>query len=375
MSTPATLRYAQGVILIVALMLGLVAAPLIASSEAFTRQSTAEKAYADLSTIQTQVARANEIAFTSMFATSPTTTQFQKQMATVAQAVADAGRSGVADTKLLGAVNAGLIQYTAKVNSALTAEAVEQGSGAEDMRSAQQTLKDTVWTNLTDMMNDAASDDPSATLALGLAWAAIIVAALAVVWMSIIVARRSRRVLNVGLGAAVLVLVAAGIALGTLGPATDGPTQATTAHALTAVEGQLAQARGGELTYIIAPTEATKAAVDSHLQEARQQLSSEARGGEIIADYSKDWKTVQTQVASKQHAAAVKTATTESGPALAQAQSQISGLIKTDQEDVEVTLSSGASALRWLGIGMLIAALGYLVFGVVGLQTRIREYR
>lgn len=374
-STPATLRYAQISIAVAGLLIGLLSIPLMMASQQYARQSTSEQANADLSAIQSEVAQANEIALRSMITGSPDAPGFQAQMGTVAHNVASAGRSGVTDSSLLGAVNAGLIQYTAEVNTALAAEAVAPGTGVADMRAAQTTLNDDVWTNLNTLLSSSADTNASATWPMGLAWAALFLGGAVVVWWLIVVARRSRRVVNLGLLGALVVLVLGGTAIAMMTSAVQGPTQATTAHTLTAAEGQLAQARASELSYILDPSSEAKTKVDTHLQQARQLLAEGAPRSAFLSDYESAWKDVEKAVSDSDRAAAVDVATTRSGPAVDRAMRSMTSLIDTNRTDVDSTLSSGTPALLWMGISMIVAGLGCLICGITGVHARMREYR
>ncbi|WP_028708662.1 hypothetical protein [Propionicicella superfundia] len=375
-STPALLRYGQVALLIVGLLLGLVSVPLFITGDRFALQQTAEQEHADLSSIQTEAAKANELALTSLLNGKPDRDGFGTQMGVVAEKVAAAGRSGSVDTGLLGKVNSGLIQYTAQMNAALTADEATAGSGTSEAVAAQQTLEDDVLTNLDALLGDAAAGETSPLWTLVATWVAIGIGAVCALWLMVLVARRSRRVLNLGLIGALTVLAAGGVTIGLLSGAVSGPTQATTAHTLTAAQGQLTRVRAAELTYILAPSVERRSSVTAHLEQARALLASGADdGAAMLTPYEKGWQTVSAEVTGKDTAGAAEAATGTTGPALVTLTEKTSALVSTDRSAVVATLSAGAPVLTWMGVTMIAVGLGYLILGLIGLHARIREYR
>jgi hypothetical protein len=377
-STPALLRYTQVALLVVGLLLGLSSIPLILAGNHFSQQRTVEQEHANLSAIQSEVARANEIALTSLLQGKPDRPGFQQQMGTVAEKVAAAGTSGSVDTSLLGAVNAGLVQYTAEVNAALTAEEAKAGSGRAEITAAQTTLGTDVLTNLDTLLANASAADVSPVWAIALAWTAIAVGAVCAVWIMVLVARRSRRVLNLGLLGSLAVLAVAGVAVGMLGGLVTGQTNARIAHNLTTAQGDLARARSAELTYILVPSDQGKAQVDTYIERAETlagETLSDASPEGIASSYRSSWDSIAAYVSAGKNETAVNAAMKVSGPALDAANRTLGTHVTDDRQSVLATLTDGAPVLNGLGIGMMGIGLGYIILGFTGVHARLREYR
>lgn len=374
-STPMLLRYAQVALLVVGLVLGLSSIPLMLAGNRFSQQKTVEQEHMNLSAIQSEVAKANEIALTSLLRGKPDRAGFQTQMGTVAEKVAAAGTSGSVDTSLLGAVNSGLVQYTAAMNAALTAEETKQGSGRTEIAAAQTALDTDVLTNLDTLVATAAPADVSPVWALALTWTAIAVGAVCALWTMVLVARRSRRVLSLGLLGSLAVLAVAGVAVGMLTGLVTGQTSANTAHSLTTARGDLARARSAELTYILVPSGTTKSQADTYLTQADSLLETATGNASVLSSYRSAWNSVAASVAAGKTDSAVKAATTVSGPALAKADQTLAATIAEDRGRVIATLTEGSPVLNGLGIGMMGVGLGYIILGFTGVHARIREYR
>lgn len=374
--TPALLRYLQLAMLTVGLVVGCMAIPLMAAGQEFASEAQTEVQHAGLSAIQTEVAKANELALTSMLKGKPDREGFQKQMGTVATKVAVASQGATIDTDLLGQVNSGLVYYTAQVNTALTADQAKAGSGNAEMIAAQQTLNNQVLASLDKLLTNASTNTSSPLIGIVLGWVAISLGGITVLWASVLLARRTKRVANLGLAVALTILVAAGAMLTTVNGFVSAPTDAAPAHSLTSAEGTVARIRAAELTYLLDPT-ASSATTDvpKLLDQAKAQLQAGDAADLSLDDYAAAWQSVVTAASADKLPSAITVATTRSGPALAKITSGTDARIVSTRESVMKTLNDGAPAFNSVGAGMIAAGVGVAVSGMIGVQRRKREYR
>lgn len=375
--TPKMLRYFQVVILTVGLIIGITSIPFFVNGNQFADHAKAEEQYANLSAIQTKTAAANERALTSLLQRKPDADGFQQQMGEVAATVAVAGQGGTVDTQILGKVSSGLIQYTAHVNAALTAEEAAAGSGTADMASAQKTLNDDVWTNLDQLLVASAATSTSVTWVVVLGWIGLSIGLISVIWLAILLARRTKRIVNPGLLISAAFLVTGGVVLAVAPGTITASVDATTTHALVAAEGHIAKMRAAELQFIMDPTNtAARTEVDSRWKQANEAIAdANPTATTHLTEYQKGWKTVTTQVSSGKTSEAVTAAIQQTGPAVVKATTATNLTISQTRAVTVETLKSGSPALTWTGVGLAIIGFSVIVSGLAGIQARLREYR
>jgi hypothetical protein len=362
----------QGVALIIGILVGLVAIPVVLVGQSLDRQIAVEGVHERLSAIQTELGKANEIALSSAVAKKPQRAEFDRQMSIVAEKVAAVAAADEVDTTTLGRVNAGLVTYASQINSALAAETAQPGSGTTALTQAQAT-----WTSTLDdlgMLLAAVPTEPQRPLApLVFAWVALSVGLIVLVWISFVLAGRFKRVFNAGVSAAIVLTIVAGAGLVFATNPPDLPSYEAT-HRIVAVEGELLRARSAELVAVVDPSdEQARADADAHLLNARDHGRGEYAS--LLGDYPQAWQTVKGHLEKGETTAAATAAMGASHTALQEAQTALAEEASRLRSKASDVMRSTGQMLFWIGIGTGLVGVATALTGMNGLQRRLREYR
>ncbi len=381
-STPQLLRIFQGVVLVVGLLIGIFGVPLASSSDGLVRQSAIETQYERVSAISAGVLLANEAGLSTLVTRTADPQPFRTQMQEVALLVVQAAEvlDTDAQTERLGSVNVAVQGYSRTMEQAiatLKADPKQTTQVASLVGTTQRTLDEQVLAELAQLQQEASSQDQFVPSQVAAAFRIVAgLGALAVIAVMVLTARRTRRVINIGLAVSLLLVLGA-VGLSSLVPTTAASdASATAVRSLTTGREQLLRARAHELNMVLEPTNSTHES--SWAATSRTATESFAAGGlEVKAEmntYSARHQTLVTKVKEGKQDEIGKAAT-DSGASAAVVERKADERISYDQTQIGSILAGGTTGVTMISFGLGLLGLAAAIAGLIGLHQRSREYR
>jgi hypothetical protein len=276
--------------------------------------------------------------------------------------------------------------YVRTVEAALTLAGRDDASAAAQLEAASSYLRSTLDAELVALakVDSAAAGRHLGSGASGWIAPMAIMALAVLVALSVALALRTHRYLNLGLGGAALAVVAmwllASSAIGGLTTQGSGAAlpQLNSIATMASVQNQVEMARADELQALIARLDITARASDS----AAQLASAASKSGVVSASFTSTLTSYTTtsasvfqRVGAGELAAAATASTQVSGPAYTAADDAVASEITHVGDTIASTLNGNDTVLYGTAFALLVLSLAGMVAASLGVGLRVREYR
>lgn len=396
-STPRLLRLLRLAIVLTSLAAGVVSVlVLMSAASGLGGISTGTQQLERLQLIKGDILRADGLATNGLVqGTSEPASQreqYKNHLTEAAKLTVDASNAQSLDRGDLAEVNAALVQYAASMELGRTTTKTDAKAGMTYVAEAATALRERAVPAL-DRLIAANQGRVDAARAVDRAWAILIAAVPALVLLAaaIVAARRTRRLLNLGLVVALVASVALWrIVDTTLGNATAAVDSARSGNLRTALSASyayadVADARSWEGRAALQPASAAdeetqwKASVAKATQQVGQVTTSKDALTKQLEAYTAAHGKLATAVASKKSADIAKLAGDTSASGVNTTFTAFADSARTVATDAgQATSRDMATRTDELNSGAILAGLLGLiaaVAGALGLGARLREYR
>lgn len=392
--TPRLLRQFQVLLVVLLVGLGAVSAGLLAlSRESLTAAAAQAAGYARMTTVGTLLLQADAAAAKGLLADGQKATAWRQQseaaVADAAALVVEEAAAHPAHGEALADLNVQILAHGRVLERALTLS--DGDAAASTLVRAGATLREEVLPVVADLQarsRDAAAEllsQQQGWLLPVIGWAVVAVL-VAVSWQ---VAKRSRRVVNLGLAAAIVATGTIAVLGGTTVSTVTG--SAITARdgamaglqAITTAQNRVADAHGVEVLTVLSRTGVAGRERDwqDRMAEAEAALADGQASGleKALADYREAHEALAALVgAGDWDAAGTLVAATDTGsPSAAMTAFEDAAAAELDQATATVTatVTGHLDGLLTQAVVTAVLALAGTALAVWGLGQRLKEYR